>query len=44
MNNLVEDYKKSTGSALHFEETPVSLRMTLSKRDLYELDHMNKYR
>ena len=44
MKDLVEGYKKYTGSDLKVQKTPKAPGTTLSKSELEEPDNINKYR
>ena len=43
IKNLVEGYEKYTRSDSKVQKTPGAPVSTLSKSDLEELDHINKY-
>ena len=42
--NIIEGYKKYTGSELRVQETPGASGTTLSKSDLEHPNNINKYR
>ena len=44
VKNLVEGYKKYTGTDLRVQKTPVPPGKTLSKSDLEDPDNTDKYR
>ena len=44
VKNLIRGYDKYTGSDLKVQKTPGDLCTAISKRELQETDHINKYR